>query len=488
MAKLNELSITEAAAKMRAGEITAVDLARACLAEIEAKNKELNIFLEVFDDVIAQAEAADTRRKAGESHDLLGIPLAIKDNILIEGRKVSAASKMLENYVATYDATVIKKLKEAGAVFIGRTNMDEFAMGGSTENSAYGATKNPVDPTRVPGGSSGGSAAAVAAHMALGSLGTDTGGSIREPAAFCGLVGFKPTYGAVSRSGLIAMGSSLDQAGPLTHTVADAELLFNVIKGKDTLDSTTIKIGQGPTLTQGSSRSDLKLKKRIGVPRDLLKEGVEPDVLAAFEKSLESLQAKGFEIVDVSLPSAPLALSVYYVIMPAEVSSNLARFDGVRYGLSLKGNNLFDDYAKSRAAGFGPEVRRRIMLGTYVLSAGYYDAYYGKALAAREMLTKEFADVLAIVDAIAVPTTPCPAIKIGEKSDPLSMYLLDIFTVTANITGNPAISIPMGTVERPARLNDSHSGGEGKQLPVGIQLTAAHGAEDILFTIGKELQ
>ena len=471
---LNQLSITEAAAKLRAGEITAVALAQACLNEIEAKNKELNIYLEVFDDVVAQAEAADARRKNGEEHELLGIPLAIKDNILIEGRKVSAASKMLENYVATYDATVIKKLKEAGAVFIGRTNMDEFAMGGSTENSAYGVTYNPVDPSRVPGGSSGGSAAAVAAHMALGALGTDTGGSIREPAAFCGLVGFKPTYGAVSRSGLIAMGSSLDQAGPLTHTVADAELLFNAIKGTDALDSTTIDTDQGATLTQGSQGHTLK--KRIGVPRHLLTEGVEPDVLAAFEKSLEALKAKGYEVVDVELPSAPLALSIYYVIMPAEVSSNLARFDGVRYGLSLKGANLFDDYAKSRAMGFGPEVRRRIMLGTYVLSAGYYDAYYGKALAAREKLTEEFTKVLETVDAIAVPTTPCPAIKIGEKSDPLAMYLLDIFTVTANITGNPAISVPMGTVER-----------EGKQLPVGIQLTAAHGAEDILFTIGKEL-
>jgi aspartyl-tRNA(Asn)/glutamyl-tRNA(Gln) amidotransferase subunit A len=475
MSDLNKLSITEAAAKLKAGEITAVDLARACLTEIEAKNKDLNIFLEVFEDVIAQAEAADARRAAGESHELLGIPLAIKDNILIEGRKVSAASKMLENYVATYDATVIKKLKEAGAVFVGRTNMDEFAMGGSTENSAFGSTKNPIDPSRVPGGSSGGSAAAVAAYMCLGALGTDTGGSIREPASFTGLVGFKPTYGAVSRSGLIAMGSSLDQAGPLTHTVADAELLFNAIKGKDPLDSTTIDTDQSATLTQGSQGRTLKHK--IGVPRHLLKEGVEQDVLQKFEESLENLKAKGFEIVDVELPSAPLALSVYYVIMPAEVSSNLARFDGVRYGLSLKGETLLDDYAKSRATGFGAEVRRRIMLGTYVLSAGYYDAYYGKALAARAKLTEEFAKVLEGVDAIAVPTTPCPAIKLGEKSDPLSMYLLDIFTVTANITGNPAISLPMGTVER-----------EGKQLPVGIQLTAAHGDEDTLFTIGKTLQ
>ena len=468
---LNQLSIQEAAAKLRAGEITAVDLARACLDEIEKKNKDLNIYLEVFDDVIAQAEAADARRKANketgqQDHELLGIPLAIKDNILIEGRVASAASKMLEHYVATYDATIIKKLKDAGAVFMGRTNMDEFAMGGSTENSAYGPTKNPLDPARVPGGSSGGSAAAVAAHMALGALGTDTGGSVREPAAFCGLVGLKPTYGAVSRSGLMAMGSSLDQAGPLARTVADAEIIFNAIQGKDHLDSTSLK----------TRDSTLPLKHKIGVPRHLFKEGVEPDVLAAFESSLLKLKAKGYEIVDVSLPSAALALSVYYVIMPAEVSSNLARFDGVRYGLSLKGDTLLEDYAKSRAAGFGAEVRRRIMLGTYVLSAGYYDAYYGKALAAREKLATEYWEVLKDVDAIATPTAPCPAVKIGEKSDPLSMYLMDIFTVTANITGNPALTVPMGTVIK-----------EDIPLPVGIQLTAAHGAEDILFQIGKLL-
>jgi len=467
MPELNKLTITEAGTKLKTGEITAVDLARACLAEIEAKNKDLNIFLEVFEDVIVQAESADARRKAGESHPLLGIPLAIKDNVLIEGRKASAASKMLENYVATYDATIIKKLKDAGAVFLGRTNMDEFAMGGSTENSAFGSTKNPVDPSRAPGGSSGGSAAAVSAHMCLGAIGTDTGGSIREPAAFCGLVGFKPTYGAVSRSGLIAMGSSLDQAGPLTKTVDDAKLLFDVIKGQDYLDSTSISDATYPKTNS---------KKKIGVPRHLLKEGVEPDVLAAFEKSLESLKAKGYEVIDIEISSAALALSVYYVIMPAEVSANLARFDGVRYGLSVKGDSLFEDYAKSKALGFGPEVRRRIMLGTYVLSSGYYDAYYGKALAAREKLTKEFADVLAGVDAIAMPTTPCPAIKIGEKSDPLSMYLLDVFTVTANITGNPAISVPMGTVIR-----------EGVPLPIGLQLTAAHGADDSLFEIGKLL-
>ena len=468
MSDLNKLSITEASKKLAAGEITAVDLARACLEEIKKRNTDLNAYLEVFEDVEKQAEAADVRRAAGESHPLLGIPLAIKDNILIEGRKVSAASKILENYVASYDATVITKLKDAGAVFLGRTNMDEFAHGSSTENSAYGPTKNPFDVERVPGGSSGGSAAAVAAHMALGALGTDTGGSVREPASFCGVVGLKPTYGSVSRSGLIAMGSSLDQAGPLARTVEDAELIFNAIKGADPLDSTSIE----------NSKLKIENSKKIGVPRHLLEKGLDADVLQQFEKSLDTLRAKGYEVVDIELPLAGLALAVYYVIMPAEVSANLARFDGVRYGLSLKGENLFDDYAKTRGLGFGAEVRRRIMLGTYVLSSGYYDAYFGKATAARAELAREIAGVLENVSLIATPTTTSPATKLGEKTDdPLAMYLLDIFTVTANLTGNPAISVPMGTVTR-----------EGKELPVGIQLTAAHGDESALFTAGKELQ
>ncbi len=471
---LLKLSITEASKKLQAREISAVELARAYQKQIEEKNDSLNAYLEVFTDIEEQAKNADALIAAGEGGPLTGIPLAIKDNILIKGRRVSAASKILEGYVATYDATVVKKLRDAGAVFLGRTNMDEFAMGGSTENSAFGPTKNPHDETRVPGGSSGGSAAAVAAGMALGALGTDTGGSVREPASFCGLVGLKPTYGAVSRSGLIAMGSSLDQAGPLTKTVADAELFFNTIRGQDTLDSTSSN--QGSTLTQGSTRSNLK--KKIGVPRHLLKEGVDTDVLKNFEASLASLVAQGYEVVDIELPSAGLALAAYYVIMPAEVSSNMARFDGVRYGLSLPGATQWEDYAKTRGVGFGPEVRRRIMLGTYVLSSGYYDAYYGKATMARAKLSREFKDVLEMVDAIATPAAPSPAPKIGENaSNPLAMYLLDIFTVTANLTGNPAISIPMGTVER-----------EGKTLPVGIQFTTAHGDEAGLFEIGKKLE
>jgi aspartyl-tRNA(Asn)/glutamyl-tRNA(Gln) amidotransferase subunit A len=467
MSNLADLTIAEAGKRMRAGEITSVDLARACLATTESRNKELNAYVEVFDDCLAQAETADARRKAGEHHPLLGIPLAIKDNILIEGRKASAASKMLESYVATYDATVIRKLKEAGAVFMGRTNMDEFAMGGSNENSAFGPTKNPHDTSRVPGGSSGGSAAAVAAGMALGALGTDTGGSVREPASFCGLVGMKPTYGGISRFGIMAMAASLNQCGVLGRTTEDAHILFDAIRGQDPLD------GQSYAEDLYPRRS---LKRKIGVPRALL-QGVERDVLEAFEKKLEAFRTRGYELVDIELPSAPLALAAYYIIMPAEVSTDLARFDGVRYGLSVKGDSLLDDYAKTRGEGFGPEVRRRILLGTYVLSSGYYDAYYSKATAARDVITKEVVAVLDVVDAIAVPTAPSAAPKLGEKADPLAMYLLDVFTVTANITGNPALSIPMGTVER-----------EGKSLPVGFQLTSAHGDEAALFALGKELQ
>ena len=471
---LARLSITEASQKLAAKEISAVELVRACIANIEKKDKLLHAYLEVFADIEAQAHDADERRAVGEKHPLLGIPLCLKDNILIEGRRAGAASKILEGYIATYDATIIKKLKEAGVVFMGRSNMDEFAHGSSTENSAYGPTKNPHDPARVPGGSSGGSAAAVAADMALGALGTDTGGSIREPASFCGIVGLKPTYGAVSRFGLIAMGSSLDQAGPLAKTVADAELLFGAIRGKDPLDSTSIDF-QGSTLDKSSQGQTFK---KIGVPWELFKTGVDKEVLESFSAALKKASAAGWEVVDIALSSAGLALAVYYIVMPAEVSSNLARFDGVRYGLSRKGATLWEDYAKTRGDGFGVEARRRIILGTYVLSSGYYDAYYGKATAARAQLTREVAGVLKSVDAIAMPTTPTPASHLGEKTaDPISMYLLDIFTVTANLTGNPAISVPMGTVAR-----------EGKNLPAGIQFISAHGDENTLFELGKAVE
>lgn len=463
---ITTLSIVEAGRRMAEGTLTSLELTRACLQNIQEKNADLNAFLEVFADAEAQAIEADQRRARGETHPLLGIPFAVKDNILIEGKVASAASKMLEGYVATYDATVIQKLKQAGVVFVGRTNMDEFAMGGTTENSAFGPTKNPHDTARVAGGSSGGSAVAVASGMALAALGSDTGGSIREPASFCGIVGLKPTYGAVSRSGLMAMGSSLDQIGPFTRTAEDAKIVFDTIHGIDALDSTSLD-----TAIYGTPAE----KKVIGVPRHLLKEGVDADVLALFEQKLDALRALGYKVVDIELPSAPLALALYYIIMPAEASSNLSRFDGIRYGLSRPAANVIEGYAESRGAGFGPEVRRRIMLGTYVLSAGYYDAYYGKAIAAREILKQEAARALEGVDVIATPTAPVPATLLGEKSDPLSMYLMDVFTVTANLTGGPAISIPMGVVTRAE-----------KELPVGIQYTAAHGNESVLFSLGAK--
>ncbi len=465
MKPLNELTITEAAALLSKGEVSSVDVTKACREAIEAHDGDVRAYLEVFADTETQAKEADARRAAGEAEALLGIPLAVKDNILIKGRRASAASKMLENYVATYDATVTERLKAKGAVFLGRANMDEFAMGGSTENSAYGPTHNPHDLSRVPGGSSGGSAAAVAAHMALGALGTDTGGSVREPAAFCGVVGFKPTYGAVSRYGLIAMGSSLDQWGPITKSVGDAKLLFDAVRGNDPKDSTS---------NSGDERiSKRTVKKRIGVPMSIMG-GLESDVLDAFEESKAKLASLGYEVVEVDLPLLKKALSIYYIVMFAESSTNLSRFDGVRYGLSTQGANLVGDYAESRGAGFGPEVRRRILLGTYVLSAGYYDAYYGRAVAARKQLVSDFNRAFEDIDAVLTPTTPGPAPKIGEKADPLSMYLMDVFTVTPNLLGMPSLSVPSGTVAR-----------EGKNLPLGIQFIMPHGADDALLDLGS---
>jgi aspartyl-tRNA(Asn)/glutamyl-tRNA(Gln) amidotransferase subunit A len=341
-------------------------------------------------------------------------------------------------------------------------------MGSSTENSAYGVTKNPLDMTRVPGGSSGGSAAAVAMGACVVALGTDTGGSVRLPASFCGLVGYKPTYGAISRSGLIAMGSSLDKAGIFAHTVDDAEIVFDVVAGKDPLDATTIQSDTYPPRA-------FKERYRIGVPRDFLGEGMDPDVLAVFNEGIDRLVKAGHEVVDISLPLMKRGLAAYYIVMPAEVSSNLARYDGMRFGLRKEGSNLLDEYRKTRAEGFGPEVKRRIILGTYVLSAGYYDAFYGKAEDARRMMREELNTVYESVDFIMTPTAPTPAFKIGEKADPLSMYLGDIFTVPINLTGVPAVSLPSGTVVR-----------DGVNLPVGIQYIAPHGADKMLFDFGKK--
>jgi aspartyl-tRNA(Asn)/glutamyl-tRNA(Gln) amidotransferase subunit A len=408
---LKNLTITKAHEALTKGEFTSVELTQAYLNEIATKNKDINAYLEVFDDALEAARKADEKIKAGKGTLLTGIPVAIKDNILISGKIASASSKILENYHATYNATVISKLGKEGAVFIGRTNMDEFAMGGSTENSAFGVTKNPHDLSRVAGGSSGGSAAAVAMDGALFALGTDTGGSIRQPASFCGAVGLKPTYGAVSRYGAIAMGSSLDQIGPITRTVTDAEIVFNAIRGKDGLDGTTID-----EKTYSPKRIGNK-KPVIGVPRHFLKgDGLDKDVMAAFEDALNAFKAKGYEVKEISLPNIGYSLMVYYIVMPAEVSSNLARFDGVKYGLHVEGKDVIDDYLQTRRAGFGREVIRRILLGTYVLSSGYHDAYYNRANAVRKMITDDFLKAFESVDIIATPTTPAPAFKIGEKA------------------------------------------------------------------------
>ncbi len=467
---IKNLTIKEAHELLVAKKMSVLELCEAVLKEAEG-SRDLNAYLEIFDDVRSQAEVAQKMIDGGKATLLTGIPLAMKDNILIKGKVASASSKMLEHYVATYDATVTKKLRDAGAIFIGRTNMDEFAMGGSTENSAFGVTKNPHDKTRVPGGSSGGSAAVMAAGAALGALGSDTGGSIRQPAAFCGVVGLKPTYGSVSRSGLMAMASSLDQIGPFSKTVEDAKIIFDIIKGHDPLDSTAYP--------DALAQIENKKPKVIGVPVDFVcAKGVDPCVLESFEKSLEQLKKAGYEVRDISLPSLAHGLSVYYILMPAEVSSNLARLDGVRYGYHADGANLADDYARSRGEGFGREVRRRILLGTYVLSSGYYDAYYGRANAVREMLKKDLAKAFEGVDIIATPTTPTPAFKIGEKSsDPLQMYLADIFTVPVNIAGVPAISVPSGFAEE-----------DGVKLPLGIQFIAPHFGEEALFAIGQDME
>ncbi|MBX4206426.1 aspartyl/glutamyl-tRNA amidotransferase subunit A [Candidatus Parcubacteria bacterium] len=407
--------------------------------DIKEKDNDIHAFLEVF------AEA----KSYGEG-PLSGKTIAIKDNILFEGHRAGAASKILEGFVASYDATVVRKLKDAGALIVGRTNCDEFAMGSSTENSAYGVTKNPHDPVRVAGGSSGGSAAAVAAG---------------QPAAFCGVVGLKPTYGRVSRNGLIALASSLDQIGPFATSVGDAELIYNVIKGKDPMDSTTIDDETYPRTR--------KFSKTIGIPRAFVgAEGVSEAVRKNFDESVARFESLGYKIKDIELPNVGKALAVYYIVMPAEASSNLARFDGVKYGLHKDGATGIEDYFETRGAGFGKEARRRIILGTYVLSSGYYDEYYGSALRMRGLITEEFRAAFKDVDLIMTPTAPTAAFKIGEKSqDPLAMYLADIFTVPANIAGVPAISLP--------------SGFDGT-LPLGIQLTADLGREDNLFAAGKD--
>jgi aspartyl-tRNA(Asn)/glutamyl-tRNA(Gln) amidotransferase subunit A len=464
MLDLKNLTIEKAGESMRKGEFSSIDLVSAYLKNIKEKNKELNAYLEIFEDALEQAKKADEMIKEGKGGKMTGIPVAIKDNILIEGKKCSAASKILENYLASYDAFVIKKLKEEGAVFLGRTNMDEFAMGSSTQTSAFGVTRNPYDLTRVPGGSSGGSAVAVAGDMALVALGTETCGSVRQPSAFCGLAGLKPTYGVVSRNGIIAMGNSLDQVSPFGKKVADVETIFNCISGKDEMDATSLE-----------NKKEFSGGKKIGIPWHLFNEGVDQEVIENFKDSVEKFKKAGYEIIDIELPYSKYSLAVYYIIMPAEVSTNLSRFDGVRYGLRKEGENVNDSYKKTRSLGFGTETRRRIMLGTYVLSHGYYDAYYNKAWQVRHAIEKEFDDIFQKVDFILTPTTPTPPFKIGEKlDDPVAMYLCDIFSAPANITGIPSLALPSGFTK------------EG--LPLSIQFMARHFHEKDLFEIGKKFE
>ncbi|MDP2910041.1 MAG: Asp-tRNA(Asn)/Glu-tRNA(Gln) amidotransferase subunit GatA [bacterium] len=466
---MNNLSIKKIHEGLKAKEFSAVELVKFYLSQIEKKDKEIGAFLTITDELaLTQAEVIDDSLAKGENIPLLaGIPVSVKDNILIEGIKNTCASKILENYIAPYDATVIEKLKNQGAVFLGKTNLDEFAMGSSTENSAFKVTKNPRDLERVAGGSSGGSAAAVAADFCCYALGSDTGGSIRQPASFCGVVGLKPTYGAVSRYGLTAFASSLDQIGPITKTAEDAEIIFNAIKGKDARDSTSVN-------SENSYRNIFReqfSESKIGIPKEYFVDGIDKEVRTILEGAIEKIREMGAKIVEISLPHSEYAMAVYYIIACSEASANLARFDGIKYGFSAKGDGLLDVYIKSKSKGFGIEVKRRIMLGTYSLSSGYYDAFYSKAQKARNLIRKDFAEAFKKVDAIFAPVAPTPAFKIGEKTEnPLSMYLSDIFTVSANLAGIPAISVPI----------DSNSG-----LPVGLQIMANHFEEEKLFELAK---
>ena len=458
------LTIVQAREGLSKGDFTAKELAEHYHTKITQKNPELNAYLTIFDP-------SETEMKEGS---LVGIPAAIKDNMLIEGTRTTAASKILDNYIAAYDATAIKKLRSAGAVFLGKTNLDEFAMGTSTENSAYGPTKNPLDTSRVPGGSSGGSAAAVAGDLCVFALGSDTGGSVRQPAAMCGIVGMKPTYGRVSRHGLIAMASSFDQIGPLTKTVEDAAIVLNVLCGHDIFDSTTVD-REIPDFTAKLNDSIKGLT--VGVPKEFFGEGLAPEVAERVKESIEKLRELGCTIKEITLPNFEYSLAAYYIAVPSEVSANLSRFDGVRYGYSAKdGENLIDTYFKSRTEGLGAEPKRRIMLGAYALSSGYYDAYYLKAQKVRALIKKDFDDAFKEVDVIVGPTAPNTAFKIGEKvSDPLALYLEDIYTVPLNLAGLPGISIPCGL-------------GTDSKMPVGFQIIGKSFDEATMLRVAHQLE
>ncbi|MBC7263283.1 MAG: Asp-tRNA(Asn)/Glu-tRNA(Gln) amidotransferase subunit GatA [Chloroflexi bacterium] len=466
MSGWHELSVHEASALLQAREISSVELTEAMIDRIVALDNTIRAFLTITPEVaLEQAREADERRAAGEGGDLLGIPLAIKDVLCTQGIPTTCGSRILENFIPPYDATVVAKLKVQGAVILGKTNTDEFAMGSSTENSAYFTTRNPWDTTRVPGGSSGGSAAAVCVGECLAALGTDTGGSVRQPAALCGVVGLKPTYGRVSRYGLVAFASSLDQVGPIAKDVTDSAILLNAIAGYDPRDSTSVNVPV-PNY-RAALRTGLE-GMRIGVPREYFVEGLQPGVEAAIRAAIDMLADLGAEIGEVSLPHTEYALPTYYLIAPAEASANLARYDGVRYGYSdPDAPDMWEGFRRTRGRGFGPEVKRRIMLGTYALSAGYYDAYYLKAQKVRTLIKQDFDQAFGKFDVLVGPTSPTTAFKIGEKAtDPLQMYLSDIFTLSQSLAGITAISIPCGFVEG---------------LPVGLQIMGpAFGEETIL--------
>ncbi len=467
-----ELTIKSASELLAHKKISAKELGQMSLKRIKEVDDKLHAFLYVAEkEAMEQAEKADQLIADGENFSLTGIPYAVKDNILVKGMQATAGSKILENYKATYDATVIKKLNEELPVMMGKTNLDEFGMGSSTENSAFGPTKNPYDLSRVAGGSSGGSAAAVASGEVLFALGTDTGGSVRQPASFCGIVGLKPTYGRASRYGLIALGSSLDQVGVLAKTVEDTATVFQIVAGQDDHDSTSLS---KPVPDYDKFlKEDLKGLK-VGVPKEYFIDGMDPEVAEIIKNAIKTAEELGAVVEEMSLPHSSYALACYYVILPVEISANLSRFDGIRYGLSVGGNSLEEVYYKTRSAGFGPEPKRRIMIGTYASSAGYFDAYYKKAKQAQQLIRKDFTDAFEKYDLMLTPTTPIPAFKFGEKSDPLSMYLADVFTVGLNIAGVPGLVIPAGLTK---------SG-----LPVGVQLVANHFAEEKLFMAGHALE
>ncbi len=464
---LNQLTISELTAKLSKREVSAREATQACLDQIARLDGEIHAFISHdAADALVQADAADKEISKGATKPLLGVPVAVKDVLAVKNQPLNCASKILGNFISPYDATVVEKLKAAGAIVFGRLNMDEFAMGSSTENSAFGTTRNPWDTTRIPGGSSGGSAAAVAAQECLASLGSDTGGSIRQPAAFCGCVGLKPTYGRVSRYGLVAFASSLDQIGPFTKDVRDAATMLGVLSGVDPRDSTSVP-QVVPDYTKALTGDVRGLK--IGLPKEYMIGGLDSEVKAAVDAAVKKFTELGAEVVEISLPHTDYAVATYYIIATAEASANLARFDGIRYGARVDGVDPIELYAKTRGAGFGPEVKRRIMLGTYVLSSGYHDAYYLHAQKVRTLIRQDFLKAFEKVDVIATPTTPTAAFKAGEKSgDPLQMYLSDIFTISCNLAGIPGISVPCGFTKNP-------------KLPVGLQLLGRPFGEETLL-------